>query len=78
MRNGFVILALIVPAAALALPDDAALTQLLAGTWHGHRHDTEYRSDGSWIMDPPDEGDNNAREMADRAWPVNRDLAIHR
>ena len=59
MRNGLVILALIVPAIALALPDDATLSRLLVGTWHGYRHDTQYRADGTWIMDPPDEGDNS-------------------
>src|SRR5438477_9326484 len=59
MRNGLVILALIVPAIALALPDDTTLSRLLVGTWHGHRHDTQYRADGTWIMDPPDEGDNS-------------------
>ena len=59
MRAAFVIVALIVPTMALALPDDATLSRLLVGTWHGHRHDTEYRVDGTWIMDPPDEGDNS-------------------
>jgi len=54
-----VIVALILPVIALALPDDAALSRLLVGTWHGHRHDTEYSSAGTWIMDPPDEGDNS-------------------
>jgi hypothetical protein len=58
MRTAFVIVALIVPVIALALPDDATLSGLLVGTWHGHRHDTQYRADGTWIMDPPDEGDN--------------------
>jgi hypothetical protein len=58
MRTAFVIVALIVPVIALALPNDASLSRLLVGTWHGHRHDTQYRDDGSWIMDPPDEGDN--------------------
>ena len=58
MRTGFVIVALIVPTIALALPDDATLSRLLVGTWHGHRHDTQYRADGTWILDPPDEGDN--------------------
>jgi hypothetical protein len=58
MRTAFFILALIVPVIALALPDDASLSRLLVGTWHGHRHNTEYRADGTWIMDPPDEGDN--------------------
>jgi hypothetical protein len=59
MRPAFVIVALIAPTIALALPDDATLSRLLVGTWHGRRHDTEYRADGSWIMDPPDEGDNS-------------------
>ncbi len=58
MRKTFVIVALIVPVVALALPDDATLSRLLIGTWHGHRHDTQYRADGTWVMDPPDEGDN--------------------
>ena len=58
MRTTLVIVALIVPVIALAIPDDATLSRLLAGTWHGHRHDTQYRADGTWIMDPPDEGDN--------------------
>lgn len=58
MRTAFVIVALIAPVIALALPDDATLSRLLVGTWHGHRHDTEYRADGTWILDPPDEGDN--------------------
>jgi hypothetical protein len=59
MRATLVIVALIAPTIALALPDDATLSRLLVGTWHGHRHDTEYRADGTWIMDPPDEGDNS-------------------
>src|SRR6266849_10601877 len=59
MRRILIILALILPAIALALPDDATLTKLLIGTWQGHRHDTQYRADGTWIMDPPDEGDNS-------------------
>ena len=58
MRAAFVVVALIVPVIALALPDDATLSRLLVGTWHGHRHDTQYRADGIWILDPPDEGDN--------------------
>jgi len=58
MRYAFFLFALIAPNIALALPDDATLSRLLVGTWHGHRHDTEYRSDGTWILDPPDEGDN--------------------
>ncbi len=24
----------------------------------GPRHETQYRADGTWILDPPDEGDN--------------------
>jgi hypothetical protein len=59
MRTSLVIVALIVPVVALALPDDAILSRLLVGTWRGPRHDTEYRADGTWIMDPPDEGDNS-------------------
>jgi hypothetical protein len=59
MRAAFVIAALIVPVIALALPDDATLSRLLVGTWHGHRHETQYRADGTWVMDPPDEGDNS-------------------
>ena len=58
MRSAFVILAVIAPSIGLALPDDATLSRLLIGTWHGHRHDTQYRADGTWVMDPPDEGDN--------------------
>jgi hypothetical protein len=59
MRAALLIVALVLPNFALALPDDATLSRLLVGTWHGHRHDTEYRADGTWIMDPPDEGDNS-------------------
>jgi hypothetical protein len=59
MRAALVIVALELPNIALALPDDATLSWLFVGTWHGHRHDTEYRSDGTWTMDPPDEGDNS-------------------
>ena len=59
MRAALLIVALVLPNIALALPDDATLSWLLVGTWHGHRHDTQYRSDGTWIMDPPDEGDNS-------------------
>ena len=43
---------------ALALPDDATLSRLLVGTWKGPRHETQYRADGTWVLDPPDEGDN--------------------
>jgi hypothetical protein len=59
MRTVLVIVALIVPVMALALPDDATLSRLLVGTWHSYRHDTQYRADGTWILDPPDEGDNS-------------------
>src|SRR5438034_2550093 len=59
MRTALVIGPFIVPIIALALPDDATLSRLLVGAWHGHRHDTQYRGDGIWIMDPPDEGDNS-------------------
>jgi hypothetical protein len=59
MPTAFFILALIAPVIALALPDDATLSRLLIGTWHGHRHDTQYRADGTRIMDLPDEGDNS-------------------
>ena len=59
MRAALLIVALVLPNIALAIPDDATLSRLLVGTWHGHRHDTEYRADGAWIMDPPDEGDNS-------------------
>src|SRR6476619_7956583 len=58
MRAALVIVAFVLPNIALALPDDATLSRLLVGTWRGHRHDTEYRADGIWILDPPDEGDN--------------------
>jgi len=59
MRTCLIVAAFLAPVIALALPDDATLSRLLVGTWHGHRHDTEYRADGTWIMDPPDEGDNS-------------------
>ena len=59
MRAALLVVALVLPSIALALPDDATLSRLLVGTWHGHRSDTEYRADGTWIMDPPDEGDNS-------------------
>ena len=50
--------AFLAPAIAQARPDDAALTQLLVGTWQGPRHETQYRADGTWVLDPPDDGDN--------------------
>ena len=58
MRTTLVIVALIVPVIALALPDDATLSRLLVGTWQGPRHETQYRADGTWVLDPSDEGDN--------------------
>ncbi len=59
MPGAFFVAAFVLPVIALALPDDATLSRLLVGTWHGHRHDTQYRADGTWILDPPDEGDNS-------------------
>jgi len=58
MRVTLVIIALIAPLIALALPDDSTLSRLLVGRWQGPRHETQYRADGTWILDPPDEGDN--------------------
>ena len=58
MLRTCLVTAFLAPAIVLALPDDATLSRLRIGTWHGHRHDTEYRLDGTWIMDPPNEGDN--------------------
>jgi len=58
MRTAFIIVASIMPVIALALPDDATLSRFLVGTWHQYRHDTQYRADGTWILDQPDEGDN--------------------
>jgi hypothetical protein len=71
MRTVFIISALIMPVIALALPDDATLSRLLVGTWHANRHDTQYRADGTWIMDPPDEGDNTRGE-----WRIERGRLI--
>ena len=58
MRTIPVVVTLILPAIALALPDDANSSRLLVGTWQGSRHQTLYRADGTWVLDPPDEGDN--------------------
>jgi len=58
MRAVLVIVALIVPVIALALPDDATLSRLLVGTSKGPRHQTVYHADGTWMLDPPDEGNN--------------------
>jgi hypothetical protein len=59
MPRAFFVAAFLAPVVALALPDDATLSRLFVGTWHGHRHDTQYLAYGTWIMDPPDEGDNS-------------------
>src|SRR5206468_11738197 len=59
MRSVFVIVGFLAPVIALALPDDATPTRLLVGTWQGPRHETQYRADGTWVLDPPDEGDNS-------------------
>jgi hypothetical protein len=58
MRYALFLIACMVPVIALALPDDATLSRLLVGTWEGPRHQTVYRADGTWVLDPPDEGDN--------------------
>ena len=58
MRTTLVIVALVLANIALALPDDATLSGLLIGTWQGPRHQTQYLPDGTWVLDPPDEGDN--------------------
>jgi len=59
MSRTCLVAAFLAPAIALAFPDNATLTRLLVGTWQGPRHETEYRADGTWIMDPPDEGENS-------------------
>ncbi len=56
--GGSLVVALLVPVIALALPDDATLSKLLIGTWQSPRLHTQYRADGTWVLDPPDEGDN--------------------
>ena len=58
MPGALVVAALVLPNIALALPDDATLSGLLVGTWKGPRHETQYRADGTWVLDPPDDGDN--------------------
>jgi len=58
MFRACLVAAFLLPTIALALPDDATLSQLLVGTWQSHRHQTVYRADGTWMLDPPDEGDN--------------------
>jgi len=47
-----VLLGLSVPAAALALPNDATLSRRIVGTWHEYRHDTRYFPDGTYLTDP--------------------------
>ena len=51
------LIACMVPVIALARPDDATLSRLLVGTAVA-RHETVDRADGTWLLDPPDEGDN--------------------
>ena len=58
MFRACLVAAFLLPTIALALPDDATLSQLLVGTRQSHRHQTVYRADGTWMLDPPDEGDN--------------------
>ena len=58
MSRACLVAAFLVPVIALALPDDAILSRLLVGTWQSPRHQTVYRADGTWMLDPPDEGDN--------------------
>ena len=52
MRRVIVLLALIVAATALALPDDTTLSRRIVGTWHEYRHDTRYFPDGTYLTDP--------------------------
>ena len=58
MRAAFVIVALVLPSIALALRDHVTLSRLLVGRWQGLRPQTAYRADGTWMLDPPDEGAN--------------------
>ena len=58
MPRACLIAAFLAPVIALALPDDVTLSRLLVGTWQGPRHQTQYRADGTWVLDPPDQGDN--------------------
>ena len=58
MRTAVVFLALTTSMLAGALRDDATLTRRILGTWHSYRHDAQYRADGTWILDPPDDGQN--------------------
>ena len=72
MRSAFVIVGFLAPVIAFALPDDATLSRLLVGTWRGHRHETQYRADGTWILDPPDEGDNSRGKWRIAHYAVSR------
>jgi len=58
IRYTLFLFACMVPVIALAIPDDATLSRMLVGTWEGSRHQIVYRADGTWMLDPPDEGDN--------------------
>src|SRR5712692_2088402 len=58
MRATVIFFALTIFAFAGALPDDATLSRSILGTWHSYRHDTQYRADGTWMLDPPDAGYN--------------------
>jgi hypothetical protein len=52
MRAVVILLVLSFAARALALPDDAALSRRILGTWHEYRHDTRYFPDGTYLTDP--------------------------
>jgi hypothetical protein len=52
MRLAVVVAVLTSSVVAGTLPDDATLSRLLIGTWQDSRHSTEYRPDGTWIVDP--------------------------
>jgi hypothetical protein len=58
MLRACLVAAFLAPVIALALPDDTTLSRMLVGTWKGPRHETQYRADGTWVLDPPDDGDN--------------------
>lgn len=58
MRATLAIVALVLPNIALAFPDDSTLTRLFVGAWQELRQETQYRTDGTWVPNPPDEGDN--------------------
>jgi hypothetical protein len=54
MRAIIVFLVIGSTAAASPLPDDAAISRRLVGTWHDYRHDTRYFDDGTYLVDPAD------------------------